>query len=413
MFLAFHILANLISALVAAPILVLISILLLHSSVMVAPKYLTFSIVHHDVNNLGEIAVITGGTSGIGAEVVQKLIAMKMKVIVVHIAEQVFILDVKYFLDNPQSSVDIDKIQETSSGSVQYRYLDLSNLQSVSSFAEQLKYENLNISVLIHCVTAAYLEDSCDCQILAEINKLNFNDIIDDLCAYLSNSIDPTPPSALKEQLASICRDEKKMELKPGVMFCSENRTVDGFDYQFGVNYLGAALLTLSLLPCLQHNQEGYKSSQIVFLSSVAISGDHFSAFSMYAWSKLALILFAYALHQKINKTSNSSKIRVICLHPGIVDTKLYQHVWFAKLFPVLLKMFFLTKEQGATNVLQAIYSAETENDHCFYWSDGMVTKSSPLSYDPVMQNELWKQTISTLSSWLVPKLKREFSLDG
>ncbi|KAG1653637.1 Transposable element Tc1 transposase [Nymphon striatum] len=152
----------------------------------------------------------------------------------------------------------------------------------------------------------------------------------------------------------------------------------------------------------------------IIFCTiDIAISGDHFSAFSMYAWSKLALILFAYALHQKINKTSNSSKIRVICLHPGIVDTKLYQHVWFAKLFPVLLKMFFLTKEQGATNVLQAIYSAETENDHCFYWSDGMVTKSSPLSYDPVMQNELWKQTISTLSSWLVPKLKREFSLDG
>ncbi|KAG1665944.1 hypothetical protein GQR58_019097 [Nymphon striatum] len=65
-------------------------------------------------------------------------------------------------------------------------------------------------------VTAAYLEGSSDGQIqaLAEINKLNFNDIIDDLCAHLSNSINPTPSSVLKEQLALISRDEKKMKLK-------------------------------------------------------------------------------------------------------------------------------------------------------------------------------------------------------
>lgn len=59
-----------------------------------------------------------------------------------------------------------------------------------------------------------------------------------------------------------------------GVMLAPYQKTVDGFEYQFGVNYLGHFLLTLLLLPRLKEAGTSSLYSRIVNISScVAFAG--------------------------------------------------------------------------------------------------------------------------------------------
>ena len=51
-----------------------------------------------------------------------------------------------------------------------------------------------------------------------------------------------------------------------GIMMCDEQRTKDGFEYQFGCNYLGHFLLTHLLMSKILAS----KSARIVNLSSIA-----------------------------------------------------------------------------------------------------------------------------------------------
>lgn len=109
----------------------------------------------------------------------------------------------------------------------------------------------------------------------------------------------------------------------------TRNTTDDGFELQFGTNYLGHFALTAHLLPLLRKGQ----APRIVSLSSGAhklLADIHFddlqweqgyNAWRTYAQSKLAMLLFAFELQRR----SDSADWGLIsnAAHPGYARTGL------------------------------------------------------------------------------------------
>ncbi|MFI7410363.1 oxidoreductase [Streptomyces sp. NPDC049627] len=114
-----------------------------------------------------------------------------------------------------------------------------------------------------------------------------------------------------------------------GVMMLPRQRTVDGFEMQFGTNHLGHFALTNLLLP--------YVTDRVVTVSSGAhrwgnarirfedlnwTSG--YDPNRAYAQSKLANLLFTLELQRRL--TASGSGVRALAAHPGYAATNLQSH---------------------------------------------------------------------------------------
>ncbi len=116
-----------------------------------------------------------------------------------------------------------------------------------------------------------------------------------------------------------------------GIMACSEGRTADGFELQFGTNHLGHFLMTNRLLPALLAGAP----SRVVALSSRAhhmspvdfddldFSRRGYNKWVAYGQSKTANILFAVALDARLRDRG----VRVYAVHPGVIETELGRHM--------------------------------------------------------------------------------------
>jgi NAD(P)-dependent dehydrogenase (short-subunit alcohol dehydrogenase family) len=113
-----------------------------------------------------------------------------------------------------------------------------------------------------------------------------------------------------------------------GVMAIPKKRTADGFEMQMGTNFFGHFALTGLLLPKI--------ADRVVTLSSFAhrtgkIDLDdlnwerrRYQRWGAYAQSKLADLMFAYALHRRLAQAG--SPVRSIAAHPGYASTELQSH---------------------------------------------------------------------------------------
>ncbi|MEP2951386.1 MAG: SDR family oxidoreductase, partial [Ekhidna sp.] len=104
--------------------------------------------------------------------------------------------------------------------------------------------------------------------------------------------------------------------------------TKDGFELQFGTNYLGHFALTAQLLPLLRKT----KDARVVTLSSVAAregkinfddlqSKSSYKPMVAYGQSKLADLMFAFELQRQSD--DNNWGITSIAAHPGVSRTNL------------------------------------------------------------------------------------------
>jgi len=140
-----------------------------------------------------------------------------------------------------------------------------------------------------------------------------------------------------------------------GVMMPPEGTTKDGFESQFGVNFLGHFALTGLLFDRLQSTA----GSRVVTLSSIAHRGAQIDFDNLrlekpydqrreYYQSKLADLLFTLELGRRIDE-KGASVLSVAC-HPGFTKTELQRH-----LDPALLeKMTFMDAWQGSLPTLVA-----------------------------------------------------------
>ena len=127
--------------------------------------------------------------------------------------------------------------------------------------------------------------------------------------------------------------------------------TQEGFELQFGVNYLGHVLLTHLLLPGLQSSGD----ARIVHLSSImhhlgkidesTFKGrKKYSGTAAYGQSKLANLLFSNALAKRLPAGITSNAV-----HPGGVDSDIYREL--PTLVYKIFRLFLISTERAGAYV--------------------------------------------------------------
>lgn len=112
------------------------------------------------------------------------------------------------------------------------------------------------------------------------------------------------------------------------MMLPKREQTADGFEMQFGVNFLGHFALTSLLLPLLmkapsprvvQESSIAHRGGQIDFADLQAVNG--YKPTKAYNQSKLAMLLFALELQRRSD--AGGWGITSVAAHPGIARTEL------------------------------------------------------------------------------------------
>lgn len=189
-----------------------------------------------------------------------------------------------------------------------------------------------------------------------------------------------------------------------GLMIPPFSKTKDGFESQFGVNYLGHFLLTNVLFPLLNKTT----GARIVTLSSNAHkrgkidlenlnAEKHYSKWGAYSQSKLACLMFAYELQRRLEAAG--SQVIAVSAHPGLSNTNLWQHVpriMYNILLPVSSLFIHSPKEAALPTLMAALDEGVKGGSYFgptgfkeFTGKPGLV-RSIPASYDKAIAEKLW-----------------------
>ena len=187
--------------------------------------------------------------------------------------------------------------------------------------------------------------------------------------------------------------------LNAGVMVPPFTKTEDGFELQFGTNYLGHFALTALLWDQMLDAD----TTRVVHVSSMAhkfgrIDFDNLDAergyrrWAAYGQSKLANLLFAHELQRRLGRSG--SPIRSVAAHPGWTATHLQDNDWWARTFNPL---FAQAPEQGALPTLYAATAADVSGGD-YYGPDGLFEMrggprrvgSTQRARDPELAAQLW-----------------------
>eukprot|EP00127_Corallochytrium_limacisporum_P000572 Clim_evm11s19 gene=Clim_evmTU11s19 len=169
-----------------------------------------------------------------------------------------------------------------------------------------------------------------------------------------------------------------------GVMACPRSETEDGYEMQLGTNHLGHFMLTMQLIDLLHKSGP----ARIVNVSSTAHqlgyinfddlnSEKSYNEWLAYGQAKLANIYFTMELDRRLK--AKNARIEAFCLHPGVINTGLKQHLFsgvqaIMSLWPIsrLLK----TIPQGAATTLYATLAPELDGQGGSYLVDCAVGKA-------------------------------------
>jgi NAD(P)-dependent dehydrogenase (short-subunit alcohol dehydrogenase family) len=206
-----------------------------------------------------------------------------------------------------------------------------------------------------------------------------------------------------------------------GIMALPPGLTKDGYELQFGTNFLGHALLTkLLFLTLLSTAKEPNTDVRIVFLSSLAFSGhpmggivfkdlktkqDNFllgGPWQRYGQSKLAAILYAAELSRRYK----DSGIMFLSIHPGTFNTGLIQTLGLANRAMIWITNVGNVRDEkkdgeGAWN---SCWAATAKRDGiengAFYVPVGVKGKKLRENSNDKLAGELYEWTDKELESW-------------
>jgi NAD(P)-dependent dehydrogenase (short-subunit alcohol dehydrogenase family) len=199
----------------------------------------------------------------------------------------------------------------------------------------------------------------------------------------------------------TILKAETRLDLlinNAGIMIPPPSKTEDGFEIQFGVNFVGHFALTGHLFPLL----ESTKGSRVVSLSSIAHRGakidfDNFRLekeyqnWREYGQSKLADIIFALELDKRLRK--NGHQTISLAAHPGFSETDLQKYMDK----DVLASLELMTAKEGAQPTLAACLREDAKGGQ--YWGpDGhneqkgkpALAKIDAAALDETLNAKLW-----------------------
>ncbi|MCJ1467214.1 hypothetical protein MMC07_005837 [Pseudocyphellaria aurata] len=198
-----------------------------------------------------------------------------------------------------------------------------------------------------------------------------------------------------------------------GIMATSPGTTDDGYELQFGTNYMGHALLTKLLLPTLLSTAEtGESDVRIINVSSAGhilapragilfdkSQLDAQGTWARYGQSKLANILFTREL------ASRYPGITSVAVHPGLIQTDLYlpsqRANWLVQCGTMTIGS--LTMATAAVGTLNQLWAAAGKRNELvsgsYYNPVGNFATGSPHANDPGLAEALWDWTTTELAA--------------
>ena len=184
--------------------------------------------------------------------------------------------------------------------------------------------------------------------------------------------------------------------LNAGVMAYPTRRTTrDGFEEQFGTNYLGHFALTARLMPALLR-----AGARVVGVASLAHVGGRialddlqgerrYDPWTAYRQSKLAMLIFVRALQRRADDAGWS--IRAVAAHPGWAVTDIISNgpaEGRGGLRPALMNLAFrLLGQSAAKGALPILYAAAAPEAEAggYYGPTGRGERTGPVGPSRVM----------------------------
>lgn len=213
--------------------------------------------------------------------------------------------------------------------------------------------------------------------------------------------LDLSSLSSVKDFAEKIIATESRLDLlvnNAGVMIPPPSRSEDGFELQFGVNFIGHFALTGHLLNLL----ESTEGSRVVILSSIAHRGaiidfenfkleKPYNSWREYGQSKLADLIFALEFEKRLR--NNSYQTMSLAAHPGFSKTDLQKYMDKNMLDSLEL----MTAKEGAQPTLAACLRPDAKGGQ--YWGpDGYneqkgkpaLAKIDSVALDDKLNAKLW-----------------------
>ena len=214
-----------------------------------------------------------------------------------------------------------------------------------------------------------------------------------------------------------ISNEYKNLDLlinNAGIMHPPKTLNSQGYEIQFAVNHLSHMLITLKLIPLL----EKIKNSRVVTVTSLAQffgkvgwknlkAQDYYNKQESYATSKLANVMFALELNQRLKEKN----ILSLAAHPGIAKTNLFnaQRPDPSRIEKLSLELFspiFQSAEMGA---LPQIYAATSNTvksgDHYGpkynFRGYPKLAKTSPVALNITERKNLWNKSLEIIQEFI------------
>lgn len=180
-----------------------------------------------------------------------------------------------------------------------------------------------------------------------------------------------------------------------GGLFQAHQKNAEGMEMTFALNYYAPFLLTHLLLDKLKESAPARivnVASQVQAKSlNIEQLADPVPYHSMKAYgaSKLAVVMFTYALARRLAGTS----VTVNAVHPGVIYTHLSARMAPAFVHP-LLKLFMSSPEKGAKPLLRLATDPSLEGASGHYYKQTERKQTGPFSYDLQQQEKLYERSL-------------------
>ena len=187
-----------------------------------------------------------------------------------------------------------------------------------------------------------------------------------------------------------------------GLFAKTKQLTQDGFEQQFGVNYLGHFLLTHKLIPVLEQAPK----ARIIHLASIAhwagsIKPNKFRAEGFYnplfyyGQSKLANLLFSNALAERMANSTITNN----ALHPGGVASDIYREL--PKPVYEVMKIGLVPTSVPAKLITDMAIADHWANRNGEYVSAHMPDWKSPHAKNQQLARDLYAQSMDLVKKYL------------
>ncbi|OXA55353.1 retinol dehydrogenase 11 [Folsomia candida] len=184
--------------------------------------------------------------------------------------------------------------------------------------------------------------------------------------------------------------------------FGPHRMTIDGFEAQLQINYLGHFLLTVLLIPALIRAGKVGKCSRVVNVTSMVskLGNIEFDDFLMkkyynrnvaYCNTKLMQVISSNYLNNRF--LAEKLPIECYSVHPGVVRTNLFIHFQLYRILMLMLRIVGWPPSKGSDSIVYTAFSEELEGHGGKMVSNCTFVTPNPQADDALIQLRLWEMS--------------------